>query len=163
MFSPELLRDAEIMLQGLRARNMTLTTVESCTGGLLSGLLTEIPGSSDIFHYGFITYADAAKRALVQVPEALLTTYGAVSQEVAQAMAQGALLEAKADLSIAITGIAGPGGARPGKPVGLVHIASARAGFSPLHAAQQFYGDRAAVRMQAIRSAIDMLMQQLSR
>ena len=163
MFSSELLHSAEILLQGLRARNLTLTTAESCTGGLLSALLTEIPGSSDVFTHGYITYANAAKQSMVGVDEALLKTHGAVSKEVASAMAEGALNASGANLSVSITGIAGPGGATAGKPVGLVHIASARNGFSTLYAAQQFSGDRATVRLQAVAAALELLQQQLSR
>ena len=163
MFSLEMLRQAEILLQQLRARNLTLTTVESCTGGLLSALLTEIPGSSDVFSHGYITYANAAKQSMVGVDEALLKTYGAVSEEVARAMAEGALKTSGADISVAITGIAGPGGATAGKPVGLVHIASARNGFSTFHVAQQFSGDRVTVRSQAVIASLELLQQQLSR
>ena len=163
MFSAELLHQAEIVLQGLRARNLTLTTAESCTGGLLSALITEIPGSSDVFTHGYITYANAAKMGMLSVGDALLQDYGAVSKETATAMAEGALKASGASVCVAITGIAGPGGATADKPVGLVHIASSRRGFSTLHAARQFSGDRATVRLQAVVAALELVQQQLGR
>lgn len=163
LFPREMLQHAEIVLQQLRARNFILTTVESCTGGLLSALLTEIPGSSDVLTHGYITYANAAKQSMVGVSESLLKTYGAVSKEVASAMAEGALKTSGAGISVSITGIAGPRGATAGKPVGLVHIASARSGFSTLHVAQQFSGDRATVRSQAVTAALELVQHQLSR
>lgn len=163
MFSTELLRLAEILLQQLRARGLTLAAAESCTGGLLSALITEIPGSSDVFTHGYITYANAAKSAMVGVPEALIHTHGAVSAPVAIAMAEGAQRASGAGVSIAITGIAGPGGASAHKPVGLVHMASVRAGFSTLHHVHHFSGDRSTVRLQAVKAAIELLQQQLAR
>ncbi len=162
-FAPERLRMAEQLLQSLRARGLTLTTAESCTGGLLSALLTEIPGSSDVFTHGYVTYANAAKASMLGVPEPLLKTHGAVSAPVAIAMAQGALHHAGASVSVAITGIAGPSGATADKPVGLVHIASARAGYSTLHQQQVFSGDRASVRMQAVVAALELVQRQLTR
>lgn len=161
MFSFELLNNAEQVLQQLRARKLTLATAESCTGGLLSALLTEIAGSSDVFTHGYITYANAAKTAMIGVSESLIHTHGAVSEPVAVAMAEGALNTSGASISIAITGIAGPGGATENKPVGLVHFASARVGGETLHSMQQFSGDRAAVRLQAVRAAMDLIAQQV--
>jgi nicotinamide-nucleotide amidase len=163
LFPAELLRSAEILLQQLRARKLTLTTAESCTGGLLSALITEIPGSSDVFTHGYITYANAAKIGMVGVSETVLKTHGAVSKEAATAMAEGALKTSGASVSVSITGIAGPGGATAGKPVGLVHIASAQKGFSTLHIAQQFSGDRAVVRLQAVVAALELVQQQMCR
>ena len=163
LFPREMLQQAEILLQQLRARGLTLATVESCTGGLVSAVLTEITGSSDVFTHGYITYANAAKTGMVGVSGTLLKTYGAVSKEVASAMAEGALKASGANVSVAITGIAGPGGATAGKPVGLVHIASARDGFSTLHAAQQFSGDRSTVRLQAVTAALELVQHHLSR
>jgi nicotinamide-nucleotide amidase len=160
IFSDELLSTAAQVLQQLRERHLTLTTAESCTGGLLSALLTEITGSSDVFMHGYITYANAAKTAMIGVPEALIQTHGAVSEPVAIAMAEGALNSSGASISVAITGIAGPGGASATKPVGLVHIASARAGGETLHSMQQFSGDRAAVRLQAVKAAMALIVQQ---
>jgi nicotinamide-nucleotide amidase len=163
IFAPDLLQHAETLLQQLRARGLTVTTAESCTGGLLSALLTEIPGSSDVFTHGYITYANVAKVSMINVPEALIKTHGAVSEAVARAMAEGALQVSCARISISITGIAGPGGATATKPVGLVHIASAQRGQSTLHQAHQFSGDRAQVRLQAVKAAMELVGQQMNR
>ena len=161
MFESQLLHAAEQVLQQMRARHLTLTTAESCTGGLLSALITEIAGSSDVFTHGYITYANAAKTTMIGVSESLIHTHGAVSEPVAVAMAEGALNSSGASISVAITGIAGPGGATATKPVGLVHFASARAGGETLHTMQQFSGDRAAVRLQAVKAALDLIAQQV--
>jgi nicotinamide-nucleotide amidase len=133
-------------------------TAESCTGGLLAATLTEIPGSSDVFERGFVTYGNAAKEAMLGVSGATLAAFGAVSRETAQAMAQGALAHAPADLAAAITGIAGPGGATPGKPVGLVHLAAAARNGGLLLEEQRF-GDigRAEVRRASVARALAML------
>lgn len=163
MFSAELLASAEHVLRACRARHLTLAAAESCTGGLISALLTEIPGSSDVFTHGFITYANAAKTGMIGVDAALINMHGAVSEPVAIAMAEGALRAAGADISIAVTGIAGPGGATANKPVGLVHLASARKGFSTLHARSVFSGNRSEVRLQAVSAALDLLRQQFCR
>src|ERR1700726_4751052 len=124
----ELIEMARALIDLCRARKLTIATAESCTGGLVAATLTEIPGSSDVFDRGFVTYSNDAKQAMLGVPAGTLETFGAVSRETAQAMAQGALDRAGADLAVAITGIAGPGGALPGKPVGLVHLAAAARG-----------------------------------
>ncbi len=163
IFSSELLRDAEKLLQHLREKKHTLATAESCTGGLLSSLITEIPGCSDVFTHGYVTYANAAKTTMLGIPESLLKTHGAVSEPVAIAMAEGALKASAADVSVAITGVAGPGGASELKPVGLVHIASARRGKKTQHIVQQFSGDRSAVRMQAVKAAMELVQRQLAR
>ncbi len=113
------------LLDVCRMRKLMIVTAESCTGGLVAGALTEIPGSSDVIDRGFVTYSNDAKRTMLGVKASTLETFGAVSKETAVAMAVGALEAADADLSVAITGIAGPGGATPGKPVGLVHFAAA--------------------------------------
>ena len=113
------------MLERCRARGLTVATAESCTGGLVAGALTEIAGSSDVVDRGFVTYSNAAKQAMLGVPAAILERHGAVSRETAEAMARGALAHAPADLAVAITGIAGPGGGSAEKPVGLVHFAAA--------------------------------------
>jgi nicotinamide-nucleotide amidase len=119
---------ARALLDLCRARKLTIATAESCTGGLVAATLTEIPGSSDVFERGFVTYSDAAKAAMLGVPTSVLERFGAVSRETAEAMAQGALAHSPADLAVSITGIAGPGGGSPGKPVGLVHFAAAAHG-----------------------------------
>ncbi len=121
------------LLQMARESHMKVVTAESCTGGLIGACLTEIPGSSDIFERGFITYSNAAKVEVLGVPADLIATHGAVSEQVARAMATGALAHSHGDISIAVTGVAGPGGGTPDKPVGLVHLASAAKGGETLH------------------------------
>jgi len=124
MFSAALREQAEQLLAAARAQKLRIATAESCTGGLIAGLLTEIPGSSDVMERGFVTYSDAAKSDLLDVPAALIRRYGAVSEPVARAMAEGALKNSRAQLSVAVTGIAGPGGGSAEKPVGLVYVAA---------------------------------------
>ena len=116
---------ARALLDLCRSRKLMLATAESCTGGLVAAALTEIPGSSDVIDRGFVTYSNGAKHVMLGVETATLETFGAVSKETAIAMAIGALEKADVDLAVSITGIAGPGGAVPGKPVGLVHLAAA--------------------------------------
>src|SRR5262252_2322093 len=116
---------ARSLLDLCRSRRLTLATAESCTGGLVAGALTDIPGSSDVIDRGFITYSNDAKRVMLGVDATTLATFGAVSKETATQMAVGALERTGVDLTVSITGIAGPGGATPGKPVGLVHLAAA--------------------------------------
>ena len=116
---------AKRVLEACRAHGLTIATAESCTGGLVAAALTEIAGSSDVVDRGFVTYSDAAKRAMLGVPAATLKRHGAVSAETVTAMAAGALKKAGVDLSVAITGIAGPGGGSREKPVGLVYFAAA--------------------------------------
>src|SRR5436853_3179328 len=125
MIDPETRALATRVLDACRARKWMVATAESCTGGLVAGALTEIAGSSDVVDRGFVTYSDAAKMAMLGVPEATLGQYGAVSRQTALAMASGALTRAEVDLTVAITGIAGPGGGSAEKPVGLVHFATA--------------------------------------
>jgi nicotinamide-nucleotide amidase len=160
MAEQDLIDPARALLELCRARKLTIAAAESCTGGLLAATLTEIPGSSAAFDRGFVTYSNAAKTAMLGVPVDLLEIFGAVSAETAQAMASGALARAGADLAVAITGIAGPGGGMPGKPVGLVHFAAAARGGGRSHQARQF-GDigRAAVRRESVRVALAMLQE----
>jgi nicotinamide-nucleotide amidase len=123
MFPPDLLDRAKKLLAQARAKGLKIATAESCTGGLLAGLLTEIPGSSDVFERGFVTYSNAAKQELLGVPLQILEVHGAVSEQTAHAMAEGALKHSLAHLAIAVTGIAGPSGGTDEKPVGRVHLA----------------------------------------
>ncbi len=162
MFPSTCYQSATHCLAQLRARGWTLATAESCTGGLLGALVTEIPGSSSVFTHGYITYANAAKIAMLGVDTALLAAHGAVSEAVARAMAEGAQIQSAATLAVAITGIAGPGGATAEKPVGRVHIACARAGGVTLHAQHDFHGDRGAVRLQAVEAALALVTQALA-
>jgi len=124
-FPPGLLRAAEHLLETCRRKGRLIATAESCTGGLIAGVLTAIPGSSDVVDCGFVTYSNDAKTKMVGVPEATIRQYGAVSSDVAVAMAQGAIAQSRAHLAIAVTGVAGPGGGTPAKPVGLVWLAAA--------------------------------------
>jgi nicotinamide-nucleotide amidase len=154
----ELIETARTLIDLCRAKKLSIVTAESCTGGLLAAALTEIPGSSDVLERGFVTYSNAAKEEMLGVPAATLAAFGAVSRETAQAMALGALAHAPANLAAAVTGIAGPGGATPGKPVGLVHLAGARRG-GRLILEEQRFGDigRAQVRLASVARALAML------
>jgi len=158
MFNPAILHQAEQALAELRSLQLKIATAESCTGGLIAAALTEIPGSSDVFERGFVTYSNEAKQALLGVPGDLIATYGAVSAETARAMAAGALAHAPVDLVVAVTGIAGPGGGSPGKPVGLVHFTAARRDGRLLEEIRRF-GDlgRGAVRLASVEVALGML------
>jgi nicotinamide-nucleotide amidase len=149
---------AKRLLALARARGLKIATAESCTGGLVAGALTDIPGSSDVVERGFVTYSNEAKREMLGVPLATLTKFGAVSRQTAEAMARGALKHSDAHLAVAITGIAGPGGATPGKPVGLVHFAAAARGGRLIRRARKF-GDigRRRVRQKSVDEALAML------
>jgi nicotinamide-nucleotide amidase len=151
---------AERVLDACRARKWMLATAESCTGGLVAGALTEIAGSSDVVDRGFVTYSDAAKMAMLGVPVATLHTHGAVSRQTALAMASGALARADVDLTVAITGIAGPGGGSAEKPVGLVHFATATKDGGLAHREKR-YGDigRSEVRRLSVIEALTMLLE----
>ena len=149
---------ARRVLDACRAKNLKLAVAESCTGGLLAAALTEIPGSSDVFDRGFVTYSNAAKQAMLGVPASVLETRGSVSKETAEAMAMGALERSGADVTAAVTGVAGPGGGTVQKPVGLVHFAAARRGGRQLHRERR-YGDlgRAEIRRRSVLEALAML------
>jgi nicotinamide-nucleotide amidase len=148
------------LLDLCRMRKLTIATAESCTGGLVAGALTEIPGSSDVIDRGFVTYSNEAKRAMLGVKATTLTTFGAVSKETATAMAVGALERADVDLAVSITGIAGPGGATPNKPVGLVHFAVASRDGRILHRECRFGAiGRSSVRQRSVVEALRMLME----
>lgn len=161
MFSPELESQAADVLDAARAKGLRLATAESCTGGLIAACLTAIAGSSDVVDRGFIVYDNAAKTEMLGVSEALLISHGAVSEEVARAMAEGALARAHADIAVSCTGIAGPGGATDGKPVGLVHLACARDGATS-HRRHE-YGDigREAVRLRTVVDALALVATQI--
>jgi len=161
MFSETLLAQAEQLLAHARAKKLKIVTAESCTGGLVAGLLTEIAGSSDVVERGFVTYSNEAKQELLDVPGDLLARHGAVSAQVARSMALGALQHSRADLAIAVTGIAGPGGGSADKPVGLVHFAAARGDHVALRECR--FGDlgRREVRLKSVETALEMLKQLL--
>jgi len=158
MFPSALTDAAAALLDTLRGRDLKLVTAESCTGGLITALLTEIAGSSDVVERGFVTYSNAAKSELLGVPEAMLAEQGAVSEPVARAMAQGALARSQADIAVAVAGIAGPGGGSAAKPVGLVHIAAARKGGAVLHQECRF-GDigRGPIRIASVEVALQLV------
>jgi nicotinamide-nucleotide amidase len=160
MFPPPLINAAEALLATLRVRKLMLATAESCTGGLIAGVLTEIAGSSDVVERGFVTYSNEAKMELIGVPEALLAAHGAVSREVALAMAAGALEHSRADIAVAVTGVAGPGGGSAAKPVGLVHLAVQRRGRAPVHRECRF-GEigRHGIRVATVETAFEMVDQ----
>jgi nicotinamide-nucleotide amidase len=142
----------------LRARGWRLTTAESCTGGLIAAACTALAGSSDWFECGFVTYSNAAKTEQLGVPALLIAQHGAVSEPVVRAMAEGALARSPADLAVAVTGIAGPGGGSADKPVGLVWIALARRGEAARAERLQLGGDRAAVRARTVQIVLQRLL-----
>src|SRR5713101_10074344 len=150
-------------LDACRTHGLKVATAESCTGGLVTGALTEIPGSSDVLDRGFVTYSNAAKQAVLGVPASILETRGAVSKETVEAMAAGALERSGADLSAAVTGVAGPGGGTAQKPVGLVHFAAAHREGRLLHRERR-YGDlgRAEIRRRSVLDALAMLGERAS-
>jgi nicotinamide-nucleotide amidase len=156
-FEPAVLALAD----GLRKRSWCIASAESCTGGLIAAACTAVAGSSDWFERGFVTYSNAAKTALLGVDPALIAAHGAVSEAVALAMARGALARAPVQLAVAVTGIAGPGGAVPGKPVGTVWLALADAQ-GAMAERLQLAGDRAAVREQTVHVALARLLAQAS-
>ncbi len=158
MFPEDLLAKSEALLATLRARKLMIATAESCTGGLIAGLLTEIAGSSDVVERGFVTYSNEAKTELIGVPMELIEAHGAVSREVALAMVAGALAHSRADVAVAVTGVAGPGGGTATKPVGLVHIAVQRDGATAVHRECRF-GEigRHEIRIATVDVAFDMI------
>ena len=146
------------LAQALRGAGLKLATAESCTGGLIAAACTAVAGSSDWFERGFVTYSNQAKVEMLGVAAWLIAAHGAVSEPVARAMAEGALARSHAQLAIAVTGIAGPGGAVPGKPVGTVWLAIARTGRATQAEMLHFSGDRAAVREQTVRLGLQRLL-----
>jgi nicotinamide-nucleotide amidase len=152
-----LVKEAAELLAACRSRGLKIATAESCTGGLIAAILTEVPGSSDVFERGFVTYSNEAKTEQLGVPTELIANHGAVSEEVARAMANGALKHSRADIAIAVTGVAGPGGGTEAKPVGLVHLAAARRGGSPAHKEIRL-GDigRSQIRLETVKQALTL-------
>lgn len=147
---------AASLLDLLRARSLTIATAESCTGGLVSAALTAVPGSSDAVLAGFVTYSNTMKTRLLGVPEAVLASVGAVSEDCARHMAAGALEGSGAEIAVSTTGIAGPGGGSAEKPVGLVYIGAARRGGRATVQRHVFPGDRAAVRAATVEAALQL-------
>jgi len=157
MFDTQLLTDAAELLELCRRAKLKIVTAESCTGGLIAGCLTEIAGSSDVVERGFVTYSNEAKNEMLGVPKMLINMEGAVSEKVAIAMAEGALKHSLGDISIAVTGVAGPGGGSKEKPVGLVHFACAGRGRPTVFNHQIFPGTRADIRDATVQTAFSML------
>jgi nicotinamide-nucleotide amidase len=157
-FTTPQLNLAENVLARARAKGLHIVTAESCTGGLIAALLTEIPGSSEVFERGLVTYSNAAKIELLGVPEELITKHGAVSESVARRMAEGAVKQTGAQAAVAVTGIAGPDGGTTEKPVGLVHIAATRMGAQTLHE-KHLFGDigRERIRMASVDASLLLL------
>lgn len=163
MVLPDLVPEAERLLSDLRARGLKLATAESCTGGLIAALFTEVAGASDVFERGFVTYTNAAKIGQLGVDLEILLRHGAVSAETAEAMAAGALRCSAADVTLSVTGIAGPGGGSPDKPVGLVYIGHAFRG-RPTRTRELRLGadlDRSSIRDKTVAEALSLLRQSL--
>jgi len=160
MFPDRVLVLAKALIEEAREKRFKLATAESCTGGLIAGALTEIPGASEVVDRGFIVYGNDAKTKLLSVRAAMILRHGAVSEEVARAMAEGALRNSSAQIAVSCTGIAGPTGATPGKPIGLVHLAAARTGETTL-AEECRFGDlgRSEIRMRSVEAGLKLLLQ----
>jgi len=158
MFHPDTLKLAEAVLAVCRSRNWYVATAESCTGGLVAAALTAIPGASEVVDRGFVTYSNKAKIELLGVPQETIAAHGAISAETAAAMARGAVVRAGVDLAVSVTGIAGPGGSTPEKPLGLVYLGVARKGGAARVERRIFSGDRAAVRHAALGLALELLL-----
>ncbi|HUJ47160.1 MAG TPA: CinA family protein [Rhizomicrobium sp.] len=158
MFPSPLLSLAQVVLADAREKKLRIATAESCTGGLVAGVLTEIPGSSDVLERGFVVYSNRAKQDMLGVPGDMIADQGAVSEAVARAMAEGAVANSNAHVAVSITGVAGPGGGTKLKPVGLVHFAAARENRSILHEAHRF-GDmgRTEIRLKSVEAALLLL------
>jgi nicotinamide-nucleotide amidase len=157
MFDHEMREAADHVLLACRQRKLKVATAESCTGGLIAATLTAISGSSDVVDRAFITYSNEAKRQMLGVSWDALMGHGAVSAHVAMAMAVGALARSEADLAVSVTGVAGPGGGTPEKPVGLVHFAAMRSGGEPIAERHVFPGDRDSIRRVSVLTALTML------
>ena len=157
MFDDDLTALAGRVVAVLRAAKLSLVTAESCTGGLIAGAITAIPGSSSVLERGFVTYSNEAKHEMLGVDASLISRLGAVSPEVAEAMAEGALKHAHADIAVAVTGIAGPDGGSAAKPVGTVHIGLASTGRRTRHFSFVFDGGRTEIRLATITTALSLV------
>ncbi|ARQ10064.1 competence-damage inducible CinA family protein [Rhizobium etli] len=164
LFPQDIVSVAEAIIRDFTAAGLMISTAESCTGGLISGALTEISGSSAVVDRGFVTYTNTAKIELLGVQEQTLLRFGAVSEETARQMVHGALLRSSADIAVAVTGIAGPGGGSAEKPVGLVHLAAKSRAGALIHR-KMLYGDigRGEIRLATIRTALEMVRLLLTR
>ena len=163
MFPPDLLARADALVEACVARRLVLATAESCTGGLVSALITDVAGSSAVLERGFVTYSNTAKQEMLGVDADLLAREGAVSRSVALAMASGALDRSRADIAVSVTGIAGPGGGSAAKPVGLVHFGCAGPRGRSVHVERRFPADgRGAIRLASVEQALTLLEQAVS-
>jgi nicotinamide-nucleotide amidase len=160
MFPDRVLVLANGLIEEARSKRFRIATAESCTGGLIAGALTEIPGASEVLDRGFVVYSNGAKTKLLNVRAAVIIRHGAVSEEVARAMAEGALKNSAADIAVSCTGIAGPTGGSPDKPIGLVYFAAARTGETTL-AEECRFGDlgRSEIRMRSVEAGLKLLFQ----
>lgn len=156
MFSDDLRHEAHNLQSEMRAAALMLATAESCTGGLIAALMTEIPGSSDVFDRGFVTYSNLAKEDLLGVNPEFIKVHGAVSEQVARAMAEGALIHSDADIAVSVTGVAGPGGGTAEKPVGLVYIGVSHWGETRVRQ-YVFNGTRADIKFQTAETALTLI------
>jgi nicotinamide-nucleotide amidase len=157
MIDDSILRDAETLLAACRLAGVRVATAESCTGGLIAATLTAIAGSSDVVDRGFVTYSNEAKTEMLGVPAEMIAAVGAVSENVARAMAEGALARSRAHITVSVTGVAGPGGGSAEKPVGLVWFGCARAGAPTRTLRKVFPGDRTEVRRATVAQALELL------
>lgn len=157
MLNTKILDRAAEIVEVYKQKNRKLATVESCTGGLITAYLTGVSGSSEVVDRGFTTYSNEAKNELVEVPLELINRYGAVSEEVARSMAEGGLKNSRSDVTISVTGIAGPGGGSPEKPVGLVHFGCASHLKDTSSCQKIFGGDRTSVRENTVLKAFQIL------
>jgi len=162
MFPLEIVTLARLLVDEARERSLRIVTAESCTGGLVAGAICQVSGASDVFERGFVTYSNRAKQELLGVPGDLIADLGAVSEPVARMMAEGALENSNAHVSVAITGVAGPGGGTAMKPVGTVHIATARANQRIDHKGELFeFTTREEIQLAAVQSALEMLRERM--
>ena len=157
MITDSLLAEAEAVIAACRAKGVTLATAESCTGGLIAATLTAIPGSSDVLERGFVTYSNESKNEMIDVPISLIQAHGAISEEVARAMAEGALRRSRATIAVSVTGIAGPGGGAEAKPVGLVCFGLAEKAGIAISEHRILPGDRTGVRAAAVARAFALI------
>jgi nicotinamide-nucleotide amidase len=163
MFSLEIVTLARLLVDEARSRSVRIATAESCTGGLVAAAICQVAGASDVFERGFVTYSNRAKQEMLGVPGDLIADLGAVSEAVARMMAEGALENSNAHLAVSITGVAGPGGGTPMKPVGTVHIATARSNHPIRHLGEFFEHDtREGVQMAAVEAALQALRDRLT-
>ena len=162
MFSLEIVTLARLLVDEARERSLRIVTAESCTGGLVAGAICMVPGASDVFERGYVTYSNRAKQELLGIPGDLIADLGAVSEPVARMMAEGALENSNAHVAVAITGVAGPGGGTPMKPVGTVHFATLRANQALYHR-QEFFElqTREEIQLASVLVALEMLQERL--